>query len=96
MSAAVTTDPNDQAYQIREQLATLEAALLAKDPSMPQHLRTIHAQLKKDPDLVTLLTEEECNILVEGLKKQTGVSIAVAAIKSAPKKAMSKMTLSDL
>ena len=82
----------DQAFQIKEKLARLEAALLEKTPNMPTLLREIHTALKKDADVVTLLTEEECNILVQGLKKQTATEIAMSAIKSGgTKKAMSKM-----
>lgn len=84
-----TTAP-DQAFEIREKLAQLEQALISATPEMPTLLRTIHSALKKDPDVVTLLTEEECSILVRGLKKQTQTEIAVTAVKS-KKKAMSKM-----
>lgn len=86
----------DQAFQIKEKLASLEAALLAGTPDMPQLLRTIHRELKSDPDTVTLLSEEECSILVRGLKKQTATEIATKVIKKKPKKAMSKMTIDDL
>ena len=87
---------SSQAYQIKEKLAELEAALLLRSPEMPTLLRTIHTQLKKDPDLVTILSEEECAILVNGLKKQTATAIATVAPKKASKKAMSKITVSDL
>ncbi len=88
--------PIDQAYQVREKLAQLEEALLSKTPNMPTLLRDIHRELKADPDVVTLLSEEECSILVRGLKKQTATVIATSAVKKGTKKAMSKMTVSDL
>ena len=91
-----TTSTNDQTYQIKEKLATLEAALLASSPEMPVILRDIHRHLKKDSELVTLLSEQECAVLVSGLKKQTQTSIATTAIKKGSKKAMSKLTLADL
>lgn len=84
-----------QAYEIQEKLAMLEQALLEKLPTMPNLLRDIHRQLKKDPEVVTLLTEDECAILVQGLKKQTSTTIATAAIKN-KSKAQSKMTVADL
>jgi hypothetical protein len=86
----------DQAFEVREKLASLEQQLLAGTPGMATLLRDIHSSLKKDPDVVTLLSEEECSILVRGLKKQTATEIATKATKSKPKKAMSKMTVSDL
>ena len=75
------------------ELAQLEAGLLEVVPNIATLLRDIHRNLKSDPDLVTILTEEECCILVKGLKKQTSTSIATTAKKKAPKKALSKMTL---
>lgn len=84
-----------QAYEIKEKLAQLEAALLSATPNMPTLLRDIHRSLKADPDVVTILSEEECSILVRGLKKQTATEIAVGAVKG-KKKAQSKMTVADL
>lgn len=85
----------DQAYEVREKLAQLEDALLKGTPNMPVLLRDIHSHLKRDPDVVTILSDEECSTLVRGLKKQTNTEIAIAATKKKPKKAMSKMTVSD-
>lgn len=86
----------DQAFEVREKLASLEEALLAGTPNMAVLLRDIHRTLKADSDVVTLLSEEECSILVRGLKKQTATEIATKAVKKGTKKAMSKMTVSDL
>lgn len=87
---------SNQAFEVQEKLAKLEEALLAGTPNMPVLLRDIHRTLKSDPDVVTILSEEECSILVRGLLKQTATAIATAVVKKAPKKAMSKMTVSDL
>jgi len=82
---------SDQAFVIKEKLAQLEEDLNNQSPGIATLLRTIHKELKADPDVVTLLSEEECGVLVRGLKKQTSVEIATAALKSKPKKAMAKM-----
>ena len=89
------TNPG-QAFEVQEKLAQLEQALLEKLPTMPTLLRDIHRSLKADPDIVTLLSEEECGILVQGLKKQTGAEIATSALKQPRKKALSKLTVDDL
>ena len=94
-SSEIAASPN-QAYEVREKLASLEAALLAGTPNMPTLLRDIHRNLKKDPDLVTVLSPEECSILVRGLKKQTMTEIATSAVKSKPKKTLKSMSVSDL
>ena len=86
----------DQAYEIRNELAALEEALLTATPEMPKILRTIHSHLKKDPSLVTLLSDTEASILVRGLKKVTATEIATSAAKSKPKKSLKNVTLSDL
>lgn len=87
---------NAQAFEVREKLAQLEAGLLETTPNIAVLLRDIHRNLKADPDVVTLLTEEECSILVRGLKKQTSTSIATTAAKAKPKKSLKSMTLADL
>ena len=84
---------NNAHFQVQEKLASLEKALLDKTPNMPTLLRDIHRHLKNDPDVVTILTEEECNILAEGLKKQTSTELATKAIKKKPKVAQAKMQL---
>jgi len=93
---AVTTIQSSQAYEIREKLMQLEQALLTADPDMPKYLRTIHRQLKDDAELVTILTEEECSILVRGLKKQTGTEIATKAATKPAKKSLKLISLADL
>lgn len=86
----------EQAYQIKEKLAFLDSQLKASTPNISTLLREIHTVLKNDPDVVTLLTEEECSILVRGLKKQTNTEIATSALKSGAKKSLRQMTLGDL
>jgi len=54
--------PGDQAFEVREKLAQLEAALLTTTPNMAGLLRDIHRSLKADPDVVTILTEAECSV----------------------------------
>lgn len=86
----------DQAFEVREKLATLEAQLLETTPQIKDLLREIHRHLKADPDVVTILSEEECAVLIRGLKKQTGIEISTKALNKTPKKALSKLTVSDL
>ncbi len=87
----------DQAFIIKEKLASLEESLLSAAPGLPTLLRDIHSQLKQDVSLVTMLTEEECNLIVQGLKKQTATEIAVAALKAPRKKSLAKLEVgSDL
>ena len=90
-SSSTSPTAPDQAFEVREKLAQLEASLLEATPNMPSLLRDIHRTLKADPDVVTILTEEECSILVRGLKKQTATEIATTSLKKGGKKAMAKM-----
>ena len=83
-----------QSYQIKEKLAELESLLTAQNPGIATVLRDIHKNLKDDPDLVTVLTEEECSILVRGLKKQTQTEIITKKLK-APKKDLKTVDLLD-
>jgi len=92
-----TASATGAAFEVQEKLAQLEQALLSGTPNMPTLLRDIHRTLKNDPDVVTILSEEECSILVRGLKKQTATVIATKALKKGgAKKSAKQMTLADL
>lgn len=81
--------PQDQtAYLLGEKVAELSAALLARHPKMPILLREIHQTLSKYPEQVTLMTEEDIHIVVEGLKVQTGVEFAATVTKPSASKSI--------
>lgn len=82
LSAKVTPDTGN-IFALKESVADLEAKLLEKHPLIPALLRTIHTQLRQDPELVTTLSEEEIGVIVNGLKVQTNTEIGVTASKSA-------------
>lgn len=82
--------------QLREKVATLQNALLTAHPSMPVLLRDIHNHLKQDEEIVTLLSEEEIGIIVNGLMKQTQTVIIAATMKKGTGKSLKKVTLDDL
>lgn len=84
------------AEQVKEKILEVENILNNNQPGLPNLLKTIHTILKKDPEVVTLLSEEECNVIVEGLKEHTKVEIAAKAMKSTPRKALKQTTLEDL
>lgn len=77
---------NMNLMEIQETIQQLEAALLSANPEMPILLRKIHNKLKSDPELVTLLTEEEIAQVINGLKVQTNVSLVSNTKKPASEK----------
>lgn len=80
--AAEVFDPNTGVgFEFKEKVARLQEALLSSHPSMPVLLRDIHTHLRKDPEIVTLLTEDEIGCIVNGLKKQTQTEIVTAPAK---------------
>lgn len=93
MSAAT---PMSVADQLKEKVHSLQELILTAHPTLPSLLRQIHTQLRQDPDIVTLLTDEETGMIVSGLKKQTNTEIAVTAIKGKSGKRISSMTVDDL
>lgn len=79
-------------FQLKEKVSELQETLLDKHPRMPQLLQEIWKALRDQPENVTLMTEEEIQIVVNGLKQQTGVEFAAAAVKgTAAKSAVSKI-----
>ena len=81
--------------QIREKILALDSALESQHPTMPSLLQEIWKALKANPDCVTLLTEEEIGVIVNGLKRQTATTIATAALKT-KSKSLKSLTVSDL
>lgn len=67
---------------LQEKVADLQTKLLEAHPAMPTLLHQIHSLLQKDPELVTLMSEEEIGTIVNGLKVQTATSISVGIVKA--------------
>lgn len=86
--------------QIQEKITALQKALLDDTPQMPLLLRDIHSQLKQNPEVVTLLSEDEIAAIVSGLSKQTQSHLAgsmMKATKSASAtKALKRVTNDEL
>lgn len=87
---------NQLAFQVQEKIEQLNQALLSAHPQMPTLLRDIHTLLRSQPEIVTLLTDQEIGVLVASLKKQTGVAIVAAAPKKPSAAALKKLTVDDL
>lgn len=81
--------------ELRNKVLELEQALLDSNRGLPTLLRTIHNNLREDPSLVTLLSEEEIGKIVLGLMVQTQTTIATDVAKKGSKKA-SGLSLTDL
>lgn len=72
----------DQTTELRIKVAELENALLTAHPMIPMLLRTIHTQLRKDPEIVTIMSPEEIGVVVNALKHQTKTEITTTLVKS--------------
>lgn len=84
--------------EIATKLQELESMLLSAHPQMPTLLRDIHKTLKAQPDQVTLMTEEEIQIVVRGLEKQTNSYLAESTVKpsKAKKESLKNVTSDEL
>lgn len=78
---------------IKEKIAQLQEHLLLSHPLIPTLLRTIHTQLKADPEIVTLLEEEEVRAVVNGLQYITKIKL-VESVKT-KKKSLKNLELDD-
>lgn len=86
----------DTAYQVKEAIASLQNALLSAHPEMPMLLRKIHTTLRNDPEVVTLLTEEEIGVIVNGLSEQTKTTIATSISTGKKGKSIKSLGIADL
>lgn len=82
---------------IQEKILALEAAVKGRLPNMPMLLKEIHGALRKDPDCVTLLKEEQIAVLISGLERQTNTYIVATVTKSkSAASILKKLTADDL
>ena len=58
-------------FELAEKVFSLSAMIIDKHPQLPTLLRDIHTALRKQPENVTLMSEEEICIIVSALKVQT-------------------------
>lgn len=91
--------PDDVYNRMNVILADLQQTLLAKDPMMPQHLRTIHGLIISYPEAAHLLKDEEIALIIAGAQEHTKVQIVSEAAKkaTAPRaKSLKNVSVSDL
>ena len=84
--------------EIQTKLESLSQALLESNPTLPTLLKDIHRTLKGQPEQVTLMSESELHLVVQGLIKQTNSNLAAATMKpsKAKKESLKNVTLDDL
>ena len=73
--------PEQILSDLRMKMASLEKALLEKDPEMPNHLRESHRLLITYPESVHLLDDSEIHHLIEAAEEHTKVKIVQEAAK---------------
>lgn len=76
-------------FDLCGKVADLQSKLLESHPLIPSLLRTIHTQLRSDPELVTTLSEDEIGIIVRGLMHQTHTELVSSTPK--PKSAAAEL-----
>lgn len=87
---------SDLAFQVAESIEDLRSKLLTQHPEMPLLLRKIHQTLKADPDVVTLLSDDQISVIVNGLSKQTQTTIATSISSGKKGKSIKSIGISDL
>lgn len=75
--------PADTFRTLDMNLASLEQALLAKDPMMPVHLRNIHATIIAYPESVHLLEDKDVASLIDAAEAHTMTKIVSDSAKKA-------------
>ena len=93
----VSSLPADVMQKLALTMASLEMALLAKDPEMPNHLRESHKLLLTYPETVHLLEDTEIASLIRASETLTNTQIVKDAVKGkSSSKALSRLSASDL
>lgn len=82
--------------QIQSNILELQSALQEAHPRLPRLLQEIHAQLKNEPDVVTVLSEEEIAVIIAGLSRQTNTSLIAKSSSASKTKRLAATSLDDL
>lgn len=82
--------------ELLPKLDALAAALVAKDPKMPTHLKEIHKYLIQFEELSHLLSEEKIAVILQGQQVQVGVVLAAETKAKEKKGKAEKVTADDL
>lgn len=77
ISVVSTEGMEGAAIGFKNMLLELEDKLNSRIDNFPYLLRDIHQHLRKDPEVVTVLTDEEIGLIVRGLKTMTGTILGV-------------------
>lgn len=78
------------AEALKMQMAELESALEQDNPGMKTILKDIHSKLKNDPEIVTLMSDEDISVIIHALSRTTDTEIQTAKVKSTTRKSSSK------
>ena len=81
--------------ELGKRIQELSAALLTQHPSLPVLLRDIHKRLRDDPNIVTILTEEEITTIVSGYKTHTQIT-SIATQMATKGKALKNISVDDI
>lgn len=74
--------PLSNVDQIKQRISELRQALELRAPQYESLLHLIHQELRKDEEVVHLLSEEEIGTIVEGLSKKKNIVIVEEKQKS--------------
>lgn len=76
--------------QLRDKILNLDQLIKSQHPGMPTLLREIHQHMREDPECVTLVSEDEILIVVQGLQRHTNAVVTDNMLSSARKPAGQK------
>jgi len=88
--------PPEQLERLQSALLSLESALLAKDPLMPQHLAASHRVLVSYPETVHLLDDTEIAKIIEAQQQHTVTRIVNDVAKGKSTGGKKKLSVDDL
>lgn len=92
----ITPEQHPLLDSLKQRLGNLEAALLAGDPEMKNHLREIHKSCIAHEELVHLLSDEDIATMMGAQQILTNTVLAQAVAKKTATKKTAGLTMGDL
>ncbi len=82
--------------ECKNKILSLQQVMIEETPKLPIVLGEIKRILLKNPEVATLLTEEEIGKLVAGLSVRANEKLAEAVVKSTRTKSTKNATVDDI
>lgn len=96
MTAETMNTKQQQDQELFDKLAAVEEALTNSAPNLQVHMAKLHAHLRKQPELVHILTDEQIAVTVGAYMRLTNSAVSQITVTKAKAGSKKSFSAADL